>query len=90
METDYYLNKPWSFGDAKQIRNFRPDLKLKEVDTFLTQNEIYTRFREHRKSSKYSPIYVYRKRELFQADVVFLQTNILWTTTMAISIYLLA
>ena len=71
METDYYQDKPWSFGDLKQIKNSHPDLKHKEINKFLTQNEIYTRFRGHRKPSKYSPIYVYRKRELFQADVVF-------------------
>ena len=26
---------------------------------------------QHLKAKKYSPIYVYNKRELFQADVVF-------------------
>lgn len=71
METDYYQDKPWSFGDLKQIKNSNPDFKHKEIDKFLIQNEIYTRFRGHRKPLRYSPIYVYRKRELFQADVVF-------------------
>ena len=71
MEADYFQDKPWSFGDLKQIKSSHPNLKHKEVEKFLTQNEIYTRFKEHRKPSKYSPIYVYRKRELFQADVVF-------------------
>ena len=71
MEADYYQNKPWSFGDLRQIMNSHPDLKHNEAENFLTQNEIYTRFKEHRKPKRYSPIYVYRKRELFQADVVF-------------------
>ena len=32
---------------------------------------IYTRFKQHRKPRKYSPIYMYSRRELFQSDVVF-------------------
>ena len=71
MDAGYYQDKPWSFGNEKQIKNSYPDVKHKEIKQFLTQNEIYTRFRDHRKPLKYSPIYVYRKRELFQADVVF-------------------
>ena len=65
MEADYFQDKPWSFGDLKQIKSSHPNLKHKEVEKFLTQNEIYTRFKEHRKPSKYSPIYVYRKKESF-------------------------
>ena len=35
------------------------------------RTDIYTRFKQHKKPRKFSPIYVYRKRELFQSDVVF-------------------
>ena len=38
MEADYHQDKPWSFGDAKQIKNHRPDLKRSEIDKFLTKN----------------------------------------------------
>ena len=41
------------------------------MDSDLSSNDIYSRFKQHRRSKKYSPIYVYRKRELFQSDVVF-------------------
>ena len=37
----------------------------------MTYNDIYTRFKQHKRSKYYSPIYVYKKRELFQSDVVF-------------------
>ena len=41
------------------------------VDKALKNNDIYTKFKQHKKSKKYSPIYLYRKRELFQSDVIF-------------------
>ena len=44
-----------------------------DVDKALTKNDTYTSFKQHRRSKSYSPIYVYRKRELFQSDVVFFQ-----------------
>ena len=71
MEDNYIKDKPWSFGNSKNIKKHNPNLKHEEIDNFLAKNEIYTRFKQHRKPAKYSPIYVYRKRELFQADVVF-------------------
>ena len=71
MEDDYSGSKPWSFGNKKRLKNHVKGKSEKEIDFFLNKNEIYTRFKQHRKSKKYSPIYVYKKRELFQADVVF-------------------
>ena len=37
------------------------------------KSDIYSRFKQHRQrhAETFSPIYVYRKRELFQYDVVF-------------------
>ena len=37
----------------------------------ISKSDIYTRFKQHKKPRKYSPIYVYNRRELFQSDVVF-------------------
>ena len=71
MEDNYIQDKPWSFGNSTNVKQYNPNLRHEEIDNFLAKNEIYTRFKQHRKPSKYSPIYVYRKRELFQADVVF-------------------
>ena len=71
MESDYIKDKPWSFGNPSRVRDHNPGLKNNQIKNFLAKNEIYTRFREHKKTKNYSPIYVYRKRELFQADVVF-------------------
>ena len=65
---DYVKDLPWSFGGKYRLYEL---YKKKKVDKALVKSDIYTRFKQHRKSKKYSPIYVYRKRELFQADVVF-------------------
>jgi hypothetical protein len=71
MEERYHTDEPWSFGNSKRILQYENEVTKKSADEFLAQNESYTRFRQHRKSKNYSPIYVYKKRELFQADVVF-------------------
>ena len=67
----YFEQEPWSFGSKKRIKENLPHLRDKEISNFLYKNDIYTRFRQHKTTKKYSPIYVYNKRELFQADVVF-------------------
>ena len=41
------------------------------VNDIISKSDIYTCFKQHRKPKKYSPIYVYSRRELFQSDVVF-------------------
>ena len=68
INSEYYSNKPHSFSSKYRLYNV---FKKGDVDRALKNNDIYSRFKQHRKSKKYSPIYVYRKRELFQSDVVF-------------------
>ena len=68
INSEYYSNKPHSFSSKYRLYNV---FKKGDVDRALKNNDIYSRFKSHRKSKKYSPIYVYRKRELFQSDVVF-------------------
>ena len=43
----------------------------KDVNKALHKSDVYLRFKQHRRAKTFSPIYVYRKRELFQSDVVF-------------------
>ena len=71
MEDRYYSNEPWSFGSIKSIKSYNPELTEQEIKDFLSKSEVYSRFQRHKKAKKYSPIFVYTKRELFQADVVF-------------------
>ena len=71
IEDKYHSDEPWSYGNINRINEHNPTIKKANIQDFLEKNDIYTRFKQHRKTRKYSPIYVYKKRELFQADVVF-------------------
>ena len=64
----YHEDRPWSFGAKNDLYKL---FKRGEVDEALAKSNVYTRFKQHRKPKRFSPIYVYRKRELFQSDVVF-------------------
>ena len=65
---DYHGDQPQSFGGRNIAYQY---VNKKEVDKTLDHSDIYTRFKQHKKPRKFSPIYVNRKRELFQSDVVF-------------------
>ena len=67
----YFGEEPWSYGSVERVKEHNPNISRKKIVKQLAKNEIFTRFKQHRKAKKYSPIFVYRKRELFQADVVF-------------------
>ena len=64
----YYGSEPYSFGGKNIAYDY---FNKQEVDKTLDDSDIYSRFKQHKKPRKFSPIYVYRKRELFQSDVVF-------------------
>ena len=64
----YVDDKPHSFGGKYRLYE---SYAKEDVDKALSKNDTYTRFKQHRRSKTFSPIYVYRKRELFQSDVVF-------------------
>ena len=65
----YHSDKPFSFGSRKRVLENINSTK-DEVSKNLRKNDIYTRYKQYKKARKYSPIYVYKKRELFQADLV--------------------
>ena len=58
----YANDKPYSFGGKYRLY----EAYIKEyVDKALSKNDTYTRFNQYRRPKTFSPIYVYRKRELF-------------------------
>ena len=65
---NYHDDRPWSFGGKNQLYKL---FKKEEVDESLAKSDVYTRYKQRKKPKRFSPIYVYRKRELFQSDVVF-------------------
>ena len=65
----YHSDQAFSYGGKKNISD-NNNISNKEIEERLEHNDIYTRYRQYKKPRKYSPIYVYKKRELFQADLV--------------------
>ena len=64
----YVGDKPHSFGGKYRLY----DVYAKEhVDKALHKSDVYSRFKQHRRAKTFSPIFVHKKRELFQSDVVF-------------------
>ena len=64
----FYGDKAFSFGGKYRLyENFYK----RKLDKALEENDNFTQFKHHRKPKSYSLIYVYKKRELFQSDVVF-------------------
>lgn len=69
IEKLYTKDEPFSFGGKYRLyEHFR---KKNKVDKALAKSDTYTRFYQHKRARKYSPIYVYRPRELWQSDVIF-------------------
>ena len=68
INEEFYGDKSFSYGGKYRLyENF----DKREVDKALEENDTFTQFKQYRKPKSYSPIYVYKKRELFQSDVVF-------------------
>ena len=75
METEnfdelYHSDKPFSFGSRKTVLENINNSTKEEISKNLSKNDIYTRYKQYKRPRKYSPIYVYKPRELFQADLV--------------------
>ena len=50
----YFSDKPQSFGGKYRLYNL---FDKKEVNSALENNDIYSRFKQHKRAKKYSPIY---------------------------------
>ena len=70
----YHGDKPYSFSSLRQVYKNYPHLPRSTVNKALQKSASYTKFKPYRKPSTYSPIYVSRLRELWQADLAFFRT----------------
>ena len=61
-------SEPYLFGGKFRLVEYVGKKKAEEI---TSKSDIYTRFKQHRKPKKHSPIYVYNRQDLFQSDVVF-------------------
>ena len=71
INDEYYADYAHSFGGKNRLINHFGDRNQKLIEEALAENDIYTRFKPFRKLRYFSPYYVYRKRQLLQADIVF-------------------
>ena len=68
----YSGNEPWSLGGIDRIhRHFKNKISKKDIKKILAESKVYTSYKKYIKPKKFSPIYVYSLRELWQADTVF-------------------
>ena len=73
INKSYFEDNPHSFGGRYRLYDFYGRKQQQAVDEALKQNDIYSRFKKYKRPKKFSPVYVYRKRELFQADVGYMR-----------------
>ena len=52
----YFSDKPQAFGGKYGLYTV---FEKNKVDSALENNDIYTRFKQHKRSKNFSPIYVY-------------------------------
>ena len=67
---DYHSNLGFSFSGKNVVYRAFPTIPRKQLDKSLALSATYSKFKQYRKN-KTSPIYVTRKRQLFQADLAF-------------------
>ena len=67
---DYHSNLGFSFSGKNVVYRAFPTIPRKQLDKSLALSATYSKFKQYRKN-KTSPIYVIRKRQLFQADLAF-------------------
>ena len=70
VKSDWTSDLPYSYGGKFRSYNAYPDVDKKKIDEEFKNIDIYSRFKPFRKLRHFTPTYVYRKRELFQADTV--------------------
>ena len=76
INDEYFSDLPHSFGGEYRLINKFGKENKNLIQDALGENDIYTRFKQFKKLRYYSPIYVYRKRQLLQADIVFFNKKI--------------
>ena len=67
---EWHSDLPHSFGGKYRSYAYYNDVSKQTIDEQFKKNDIYTKFYQYRKAKHHNPIYVYRKREQFQADVI--------------------
>ena len=70
INRDWHQDLPHSFGGKYRSYEYYKDIDNKTIDNQFKKNNIYSRFKQYRRLKHHNPVYVYRKREQFQADTI--------------------
>ena len=68
---EYTSDKPHAYGGKYRAYEYYRNVDKNRIEDAFKTSDIYSRFKQHKKSKIYSPIYVRKKRELFQCDTTF-------------------
>ena len=66
----YYSEDAYSFGSKESLLKHFGKGEKQLIEQALADNDIYTRYHPYRRPKHFSPYYVYRARQLIQADVI--------------------
>lgn len=65
---------PISFSGINNVERYYPHVKRAVIEDALAGLDTYTLFREEKKPPKYNPIFVRRKRQILQSDLIDLSS----------------
>ena len=71
INQEWTSNLPHSFGGKYRSYQYYVNTPKHTIEEAFKRNDIYTRYYQYRRARYNNPVYVYRKREQFQADVIF-------------------
>ena len=81
INREWHENLPHSFGGKYRSYEYYDNFNKRVIDKEFEKNDIYTKFRQYRKSKYHNPVYVYRKREQFQADTIHFNDPLMMNAT---------
>ena len=81
INQEWHESRPFSFGGKYKSYAHYADTNKAIVDSAFSKNDVYTKYAPQRKRKYHNPTYVWRKRELFQSDVVYMNNPLMQEAT---------
>ena len=81
INREWHQDLPHSFGGKYRSYEHYNDIGKQSIDNQFKKNDIYSRFKQYRRLKYYNPVYVYRKREQFQADTIVFNDPLMMQAT---------
>ena len=74
---EYVVGNPSSFSSGHRLHTTFKNYSKPFIEDSLSKNETYTRFKQFKKFNKYPMIRCYKKRELWEGDLIFFIDSLL-------------